>query len=611
MEKKKRSVIENIRYYFSQIREDNPKIYVYSGIHILATIVVVSITSIIPTLLIGILTKSPENVGSLSPVFLLFVVLGVLTYTQLHTGIVKDIQSIMVRILSFGRKVYVKFLTMDYETLEEDDVQKQYRRATENGLSNNSAGTESMFKHVETILINVGIILIFGIFLTTFNPIAFLLILAVGILNSYLLTFTRKYREKTRPEWTKIETQRYQLKRDALKSENGKDARIYNVKEIYNKKVDDLTEKRMMYERKEANITLITSIIGTSVTLIRDVFIYTVLVKSVLDGSMSIVEFTLFFNIMGMFNQWITAIVDSIHQVGLASQDIDDVRNFLEVEDTTDGIDVPKADSYTLEFDEVSYRYPGLAEDTLKNLSFSLSVSHSIALVGINGAGKSTIVKLMLGLIRPSTGVIRLNGIDITEFNRRSYFEMFAPAFQENEVWALTLAQNIAMSSDELDEAKIEELLGELGLNDVVDDLPKGIQTNMTTNIHLDGTNLSGGQSQRLMLARALFKDAPFLVLDEPTAALDAIAEQAMYEKYHEYSSNKASLFISHRLSSTRFCDEVLFLENGEIIERGTHASLLKNDGPYANMFKVQSQYYQKGETNEETNSSVAACPIN
>lgn len=610
MEIKRRKISDNLKYYFGIVRKDNPRILLTAVIHIVSSVAVVSITSIIPTLLIAILTQGSSDVGRLSPVIILFLTLGILTYIQMYSGVITNIQNIMIRTLLFGTRIYSKFLSFDYEVLESDEAQNKYRRANDNGMSNNDSGPESVFNNTMTIIINLGIILVFGIFITTLNPLAFVLILGVGILNSYLLTFTRRYREKTKEEWSTLDTQRYQLKRDAIKSENGKDARIYNVGKIYNQKVDDLTNARLEYVRKEANITLRNGLIGKTAILIRDIFVYSFLIRSVLEGSITIVEFTLFFSVMGMFNTWISVIVESIHKIGIGSQDLDDVRNFLEVEDTTDGMDVPKSSSYTLEFNHVSYRYPNTQADTLIDLNFTLAMPHSIALVGVNGAGKSTIVKLMLGLIKPTSGTITLNGIDITQFNRKSYFELFAPAFQENEIWALTLSQNVSMTYDEVDDDSILEILDNIGMMDVIEKLSNGIHTNLTTNVHLDGTNLSGGQSQKLMLARALYKDSPFLVLDEPTAALDALAEQNMYEKYHEYSKNKASLFISHRLSSTRFCDEVLFLENGEIIERGSHEDLLNSNGAYANMFKVQSQYYQEGEQHEEIIQDPEVNPI-
>lgn len=592
----KRPLLSNISYYFKEIRENRPQQYLILIIHTIVSVLVLVITSLLPSLLVSFLSQGKTFNEISAPFLILSLILGILSAVKMYVGQASFWGAIAIRIIYFTMQVINKYLNMSFEKIEDENVLKLYKRASENGVDSNSSGAEAMYIQTERFLINASILIVFGLLLTRFNPLAFILSLALGMLNSVLLIFKRRYREKTKPEWSKLSSQRVQLKRDAIKPENGKDARIYDVAKIYSTKVDDLTQQRLVYDRREAYISLLSRVFGNIGILVRDGFVYIFLINAVYQGAMSIAEFTLFFTVMGMFNTWIDEMVDAFHLISIASQDIDDIRNYLEIEDDIEGQSIPQAQDYTLIFDRVSYRYPYATEDALHDLSFTLESHKAIALVGVNGAGKSTIVKLLLGLIKPSSGTITLNGLDIQSFSKEDYYQLFAPAFQENDLWALTLAQNITMSRDGYDGEILHEILKKVGLDDFVNQLPLGLDTNMTTNIHLDGTELSGGQTQKLMLARALYKDAPILVLDEPTASLDAIAEQEMYEQYNQYSKTKASVFISHRLSSTRFCDEILFLEQGRIIEQGTHQELMNKQGAYAEMFKIQSQYYQEEE---------------
>lgn len=215
----------------------------------------------------------------------------------------------------------------------------------------------------------------------------------------------------------------------------------------------------------------------------------------------------------------------------------------------------------------------------------------------MNGAGKSTLVKLICGLYKPTSGSIYMDGVDISDIDKEEYFKEFSVVFQDIAVFAYSIASNIACcKKEEEDKVKLKESLRMSGLLDKIESLPKGVDTSLLKELDPEGVEFSGGQMQKLMLARALYKKSPIVILDEPTAALDPIAESEMYEKYNTFTSEKTSIFISHRLSSTRFCDRIILLNNGEILEEGTHEELIKKGGNYANMFEVQSHYYKKKE---------------
>ena len=248
-----------------------------------------------------------------------------------------------------------------------------------------------------------------------------------------------------------------------------------------------------------------------------------------------------------------------------------------------------------IQLEHVSYRYPEAEGYALENINLTIRAGERLAVVGVNGAGKSTLVKLICGLIRPTSGVVRLNGTDISEFVRDEYYTIFSAVFQEIYEVSGSIAVNVSQQpQDELNRGRVMRCLETAGLGDKIASLPNGIDALLLRQIDGDAIELSGGERQKLALARALYKDAPVIVLDEPTAALDPIAESQTYERYAELSAGKTSVYISHRLASTRFCDRIIMLGDRTIIEEGTHAELLSRGGKYAEMFSIQASYYKK-----------------
>ena len=224
--------------------------------------------------------------------------------------------------------------------------------------------------------------------------------------------------------------------------------------------------------------------------------------------------------------------------------------------------------------------------------------------MGLNGAGKTTLIKLMCGFYDPTEGRVLLNGIDIRTYNRADYYSMFSAVFQNFSLLAATIAVNIAQNDREINMDRVKACADKAGLLNKIEILPDGFNTYLNREVYDNAIMLSGGETQRLMLARALYKDAPFVILDEPTAALDPIAESEMYQKYNEMTKGKSSVYISHRLASTRFCDRIIYIENSVIREEGTHEELIRRGGRYAELFAVQSQYYQEGDKHHEESAS-------
>lgn len=392
-----------------------------------------------------------------------------------------------------------------------------------------------------------------------------------------------------------------------------KDIRIYAMIPMLREITNMVVQKKCKVESDIQKWQLFHLLIIATMILIRDSVGYLFLLYLFLHTQMTVGEFAMYFTTISGIGIWLTKIADSFSEYKKVSGYVSDFYEFMELPE-----DEKKTETYkfqapiSFEFQNVHYSYHILDGEkeqvipVIKGLNLNVKAGEKIAIVGVNGAGKSTLIKLLCGMLTPDEGVIWANGRDISRIQKRTYYSNFSAVFQNSKFLPVSIAENIIVkkSSDsqrvvstELtlfeEEKKMWNVLRNVGLEEKVKSLPNKEKTCLVKNV-TGGVELSGGEEQRLLLARALYKDAPVLVLDEPTAALDPISENEIYQKYHDLTRRKTSFFVSHRLASTRFCDRIIFLENGRITEMGTHKELMKKNGTYADMFRVQSKYYAK-----------------
>ena len=380
----------------------------------------------------------------------------------------------------------------------------------------------------------------------------------------------------------------------------GKDVRIFGMKGwltgMYEKFLCGLQKfllhKERTYFGKDALDVLLH--------FLRGGVAYFYLVRMVLAGSMGAAEFLLYFSAISGFTSWVKGILAGMAELHRQSLDISRIREFLEYKECFlfeegETLEPVEGGAYEIELENVSFRYPSAEQDTIHNVSLKIRAGEKLAIVGLNGAGKTTLIKLMCGFLDPTEGRVLLNGEDIRKYNRRSYYRHFAAVFQEFSLLAGSIAENVAQTDEGIDRERVAECIERAGLKTKIEALPEGYDTLLGREVYEDAVELSGGESQRLMLARALYKKAPIIVLDEPTAALDPLAESDMYSRYHKLTGGCTSVYISHRLASTRFCDRIILLADGGIREEGTHESLLAEGGEYARLFELQSRYYREG----------------
>lgn len=313
---------------------------------------------------------------------------------------------------------------------------------------------------------------------------------------------------------------------------------------------------------------------------------------------MSAPDFIFYTGIVSSLSDLLWSLEENLHDLASASFCIRCVREFLDIPESRDegSADLPASarQAAELTLEHVSYRHPGAAKDTIHDVSLTIHAGENLALVGLNGAGKTTLVKLLCRLYHPTQGRILLNGIPIEQLKQEDYFSLLSVLFQNSSFLPLTVDENTASCpAEHIDSSRLSESYLSSGIAEKIDRLPCGGRTFMNREIQDNAVDFSGGELQKLLLARAVYRKAPVLILDEPTAALDPIAEHQIYVKYTKLAKRRTTLFISHRLASTRFCDRIVLLENGQILEEGTHETLLNQNGRYAELFRIQSKYYQ------------------
>ena len=473
------------------------------------------------------------------------------------------------------------------------------RSKADEACSNNSSPTQHIWDIWTDIITNLIGFAVYLVLLSGLHPLLLLVVVgttAAGyFINQRINGWGYRHKEEYAAYWKQIDY----LQHTGTNREGAKDIRIFGLQnwldEIWNRTI---TLYRGFLERRE-KVYLWTNIVDLLLSLCRNGIAYAYLLWLALSQGMSAAQFLLYFGAVSGFTQWVTGILDQFTQLYRESLDLSTVREFIDWPEPFNfqkGDPIPDGSKgYEITLEDVSYHYPGSDRAIFSHLNLTIHRGEKLAVVGLNGAGKTTLVKLACGFLDPDEGRVLLNGQDIRRFNRREYYTLFSAVFQDFSVVEATLEENVAQKMEKIDEQKVWRCLEEAGLTEKVRSLPQGLQTHIGRRVFEDGIELSGGETQRLMLARALYKDGPVLLLDEPTAALDPIAENDIYQKYNEMTAGRTSIFISHRLASTRFCDRILYLADGKIAEEGTHDSLLKMGGGYAHLYEIQSQYYQEG----------------
>lgn len=462
----------------------------------------------------------------------------------------------------------------------------------------NSEATEHIWQTLTMLLKNVGGLIAYLFILSSFDSFLLLIIILTCFISFFVSRHANNWHYANKAEGEKYYHKKRYIRDKAESIKLAKDIRIFNLKDWLNELLDLVHNQYLAFRLKGERVDLLADVTEVVLTVIRNGIAYIYLINMTLNDGLSVSSFVLYFVAISTLTNWVMGVLKEMSTLHKECLDISSLREFLDYPEPfkfDDGKDIPLASNYEIKLENVSFHYPESDKDIIHNLDLTIHPREKLAIVGLNGAGKTTLVKLICGLLSPSEGRVLLNGDDISDFNRNKYYELFSAVFQDFSILDVTIAEEIAQCKDNIDYQRIKECIDYAGLTDTIDKLPKGLNTHIGREVYLDGVLLSGGQMQRLMLARALYKNGPILLLDEPTAALDPLAESEIYQKYSDMANNKTSLFISHRLASTRFCDRIILIKDGGIREEGSHEDLLKLNGEYAKLFEVQSRYYKQG----------------
>lgn len=583
---------QNFVYMVKNWVKWDKKSLIYFFIRIPAMVLQPIITAYIPKAMIDCINEG-ATVERLTLVVALLSVLVALT-TWL-TPFMQELLLGSARIIRMRYAVmaFNKNLNTSYINIESLDGREKNKRAMEFYRGYYSSSADFIETCNQMLVCIVGVITSLAL-IYKINIFMILLILATCAAEFFLLKYLNKKEKWVKDSRSKIFVKfdyYYKLSKDLTAS---KDIRLYGFTDYFiagiAKLITGLEDITAKYMHQSVRVGSTRALLN----LARELVAYAYLTYLVCRGRLSVSDFIFYFGIITGFSNWIVQLVYNYSNIERCCNDCRGFRDFIE--STEENKDKPSVDFdnvNSIEFKNVNFTYPNAEKSTINNMSFKVNKGENIAIVGENGAGKTTAIKLLCGLYYPTEGDILINGKNSKSFSADSYFDLFSAVFQDYNFLPMTIAENICATSN-YDKEKLNSAFEKAGITDKINALPDKEKSFMIKDVYKNAVDFSGGEKQKLLLTKAIYKNAPVLILDEPTAALDPISENELYLKYNEMTDNKISFFISHRLSSTRFCDKILFIKNGTIAESGTHEELMALKGAYYRMYQIQSYYYQE-----------------
>lgn len=547
----------------------------------------------IPKIIIDLLIKD-INMSKIVKTILIISILKyiVLYLSKLLKGKI-DIYSELLNkeiIYEFSRKS----LKLEYMNLEDPYILDLRERAL--FAVNDYGALYSLFNYLEIMLVQIFIILGVGGILLNLSKI-YILVVIFFVYISYKLNKVTKEKIFDYTQEVIPINRKYNYYLDEILSDrNQKDFRIYNMSNMMSQTIENLTYETTDWLNSlyilEGKARILQSLIGYLLTFISYGYISLRVFTNTYGSQIGISNFIMYINSTERFFNSFSELTNSVTEIKHVANYLQPFDEFMKLKENEDIFgDIKVKDFESIEFKNVTFTYPKSDRKILDNISFKINRGEKISIVGINNAGKTTIIKLLCAFFKPDEGEILLNGLDIRKYNYDSYIDTIAVVFQDYKLFPFTINENI--TTDKKSTKTVEDVLKKVGLDNVIDKLEKKSDSYLDKSIYEDAVDLSGGEKQKIAIARALYKDAKLIILDEPTAALDPISESEIYENFNELVKDKTAIYISHRMSSSKFCDKILLLDEGKIKDFDTHDNLMKKDSIYKKLFNAQADNFK------------------
>ena len=533
-------------------------------------------------------------------VFNILVVTCIMAFASVGELLVKNLMEHTMNsfvLIKLNRLWVEKVSTMDYEVFT-SEVGKQSTSKARIALEGTTRwGIGTYIPRLLELVTSLIGFFIYAAILMYVHPIVLVALVLTYSINLIVTLKAEQKKQLLKNEVAKANRKMNYFAYNTRGMDIAKDIRIYSMREWISRMSTQARLDKRKVDEKVQGYQVSVEIINAAVVFIRDGIVYSILIWLAIRGKITIGNFALYTAAVSGLGEWLSQITRGIGALSEANNDINDFREFLSLPDG-------KSDSKKtfmvssapiIEMKNVSFSYDN-EKMVLDDISLTVNPGEKIAIVGSNGAGKTTFIKLICGLLHPTKGDVSIDGVQLSMINQEDCANNISAVFQDSSLMPVSIKDNIVMNDKKVDEEKLKKVVSLVGLDEKIASLERGVETPLVKHITENGTEFSGGEVQKLLLSRAIYKDSPILVLDEPTAAMDPIAEQNIYLKYNELSKNKTAFFISHRLSSTRFCDRIILIDDGKIKEMGTHDELMKKGGMYFDMYNIQSKYYKNEE---------------
>lgn len=582
-----------IKYFFPDAWRKTKGYFVLSAVNLLIAAAVPFVDIYFLPLLVNSLTAEVKDIRTICFYGGAMVLIGIL-FRMLNSVLSVHLEKYADYFLNeHSVEISRRCMELDFALTENKEALDQIKKARE-GL-NWSGGVHEIAKAFFGIISNG--LMIFGAAAVLAVNAPWLLLL-IGVLLTVSTIINRKKNDIDIKNFTELSGINRIFGHICWEMEDfryGKDIRLYGAAGMMTEKASQQINRLNDYWKKINDKKFLLNILDIIVTAARDFGTYLYLGFLAITGKITIGTFSQLLTAGGSLNAALQGMVFGFQDIVKRSSYAYEIVKFMEyppyMEKGSRRIGDP-ASGHTIEFRNVSFSYPGTNVQVLKNTSITLKSGERLSVVGLNGAGKTTFIKLLCRLYDVTEGEILLDGVNIREYDYEEYMKLFSVVFQDFRLLAFSVRDNVFLGNEEPSET-MDGLLEKVGLSEKIASLPNGADTMMFKQFDKEGVELSGGEQQKLAIARALYKDAPVVILDEPTAALDPVAEYEIYKRFDELVGGKTAVYISHRLSSCKFCDKIAVFSEGTVKEYGTHEQLLRlKDGIYAEMFKAQAQYY-------------------